>query len=110
MNVPNAAISRPSIVLQEYEDSGEKLSWETLHGNALCDEDRKLADTLRENGIISIDELYNRIRIKAKSYVGHVRFHAFDLIVHPKFDDLRNTSVNGDSFESPLATLFSYAF
>ena len=53
--------------MEEYKDSGEQLSWETLPGKALCDEDRKLADTLRENGIVTIDELYNKVRIKAKS-------------------------------------------
>ena len=93
--------------LEEYKS--DAMTWETLRleNCRLSSEDCRLADHLRKERIIAaIDELRDGLRIKANSFVGHVAFSTFDLVIRPKFDHLATS----EGKANPLATLLAYAF
>lgn len=66
-------------------------------GLRLSPNDRLLLPKLRKAGI-DIDELVDGIRVRTKSFVGHVTLDTFDLLIHPKLK------------RAPLYELFRYGF
>ncbi len=57
----------------------------TLPGVLLTEADRELARSLAEEGRrLLVEELRMGVRVSSRSWVGMVRFEAFDLVVEPK--------------------------
>jgi len=108
MSVSEAVHSqgRERIELSEYAQR-EKKSWRDLGlpEERLSKEDHDLVAKLRGIGII-IDILSGGIQFTTNSFVGHVAFSTFDLVIRPKFEPLTTT----DGKDSPLAALLAYAF
>jgi 5-methylcytosine-specific restriction enzyme subunit McrC len=46
--------------------------------------DRRLAESLRRDRLLEIDELRDGVRVKTRAWVGVVRFDSFELVVEPK--------------------------
>ena len=104
-----SSVTTESLKSDEVTSENGVVSWEKLAGfDGLTEEDHQLVKTLREAGTkIEILELKKGgLRIKADTFVGHVAFGTFDLIIRPKFDHL--ATCRGK--ESLLATLLRYAF
>jgi 5-methylcytosine-specific restriction enzyme subunit McrC len=55
-----------------------------LAGAVLSRTDRRLAETLAAGGRLDIDELRTGVRVRARSWVGVVRFEGFELRIVPK--------------------------
>lgn len=102
-------MNKKTVTLSEYKtassdqtffrDDTDKINSLNLKKEQLDDEDRKLALSLAEKGILNIRELRTGLEISTNSYIGVARFSNFTLKVIPKY------SVNMNN----LTKLIAYA-
>jgi 5-methylcytosine-specific restriction enzyme subunit McrC len=56
----------------------------TIPRASLSDRDRRLAETLRSQGRVIVDELRSGLRVQSRAWVGVVRFDALEIRITPK--------------------------